>query len=144
MTVVNPDITAPFFDIIEPKHNDKIPAGTPLVVRGWAEDRQSGVDALEWQLDGGAFETASQNDWEDWRFEINDLTPGLHSIAVRLRDRQGNPTPLDAKAVVTIEVPQPFTPQDASDLVSIRAYLEDLLLYAQNHINTMFPEPSAS
>jgi hypothetical protein len=73
-------------------------------VNGGAEDRQTGVAAVEWSLDEGPYQTATfaPGSRVEWRFDIENLTSGVHTIALRFRDKKGNQTPRDAASVITI------------------------------------------
>lgn len=127
------DRTAPAFEIVLPQNNAQVPLGD-LAVSGWAEDRQSGVAAVEWSLDGDSYRAATITPGKrvDWRFEIPNLSSGVHTIALRFRDQKGNQTARDAASVITITATGAFKPKD--DLVSLRAYLDDLIEYAKNHV----------
>lgn len=135
------DFTPPKFGINFPKDGHKHTAGQPLRVNGWARDKQSGVAKLEWRLDANQPITVQNSpateDW-DWSFQVDDLsklTSGGHALTVQLFDDSGNPSAIEPRAVVTFEVAEVITPQVASDLVSLRAYLEDLLKFAHDHVN---------
>ncbi|MCI0698183.1 Ig-like domain-containing protein [candidate division KSB1 bacterium] len=131
------DKSAPDFEIVSPKNGATISPGT-LVVQGWAEDRQSGVDSVEWSLDGGSYNAATftpnpnDNRRVDWRFEIRNLISGTHTLEMRFRDKKGNQTSRNAASVITITAAAPYKPKD--DLASLRAYLDDLLLFASTHV----------
>jgi Tc toxin complex TcA C-terminal TcB-binding domain/Concanavalin A-like lectin/glucanases superfamily/ABC toxin N-terminal region/Bacterial Ig domain len=124
------DVTPPTFEIVAPKNNAQVPLGM-LAVNGWAEDRQSGVAAVEWSLDGGPYQAATitPGNRVNWRIEILILATGKHTIAMHFRDRKGNQT---ADTLITIYAAGAYKPKD--DLASLRAYLEDLLLYAKTHV----------
>src|SRR5262245_23471325 len=51
---------------------------------------------------------------------------------MRFRDKKGNQSPRSAASVIMITATAPFKPKD--DLASLRAYLEDLIKYAANHV----------
>ena len=68
---------------------------------------------------------------------VAQLSTKQHHVAVRLTDKAGNTTnPGDpaAPAIVDFEVAGVYRPQVANDLVSLRAYLEDLLEFSNNHV----------
>lgn len=138
--VIYRDVLAPTFEIVAPKNNAQVPLGK-LTVNGWAEDRQSGVAAVEWSLDGGPYLTATfvPGKRADWRFEIPNLASGVHTIALRFRDQKGNQTARDAASVITVTATGAYKPKD--DLASLRAYLEDLLLYATTHVEKKDNKP---
>ncbi len=135
--VVYRDRTPPTFEIVSPKNNATVPPGK-LAVSGWAEDRQSGVAAVEWSLDGDLTYrpvTIAPGRRVDWKFEIPNLSSGVHTIAMRFRDKKGNVTPRDAASVITITAAGAYKPKD--DLASLRAYLEDLIKYAATHVKVI-------
>lgn len=138
------DYAEPKYEIIAPQNNAQVPIGK-LIVRGWAEDRQSGVDVakVEWSLDGGDYQAARpadvirdpQNAYRvNWSFEIQNVSPGVHTIALRFRDQKGNQTARDAASVITITAAGAYKPEN--DLGSLRAYLDDLLKYAETRVET--------
>lgn len=131
------DLTAPTYEIISPKNNAQVPLAA-LVVNGRAEDRQSGVAAVEWALDGSSSYNQApftpdpqDNRRVNWRFEIPNLRSGPNTITIRFRDQKGNAT----LAVITVTAAGEFKPKD--DLASLRAYLEDLIEYAATHVKFM-------
>lgn len=134
------DFTPPKYEITFPKDGHRQPPGVPLKCYGISDDIQSAVAELRWSLDGGTYTTIKPPNknggfhW-DWSFDLPPLTTGLHSITALFKDGAGNETPLDEKAVITFEVAEVYHPQDANDLVSLRAYLEDLLRFSRLHIN---------
>lgn len=132
--VIYRDHTPPAFQIIAPVNEARLPIGR-VSVSGWAEDRQSGVAAIEWSLDDGPYQPVSMTPGPrvDWHFEF-DLPPGPHTVALRFRDRKSNVTPRTAGAVIALTGAGSFKPRDVNDLVGLRAYLEDLLWYAARHI----------
>ncbi len=132
--VVYRDRTPPAFEIVSPKDGATVPLGVPLKVNGWAEDHQSGVAAVEWSLDGGPFQsvTIAPGSHIEWRFDIQNLSSGVHTIALRFRDKKGNQTPRTAASVITITAAGAYKPE--GDLASLRAYLEDLIEYAAIHV----------
>jgi hypothetical protein len=127
------DKTPPTFAIASPKDGATVRAGAPLVVHGWAAD-PSGVAAVEWSLDGAAYQAASltadpgNSSRVNWRFELQNVAAGPHALALRFRDRPGNA----AAAALSVTAVEAYRPKD--DLVSLRAYLEDLLWYASTHV----------
>ena len=131
------DFRPPTFGIaFPPMKGHQQPSGQPLTFSGWAKDFQSGVAKLEWSHNGGAFrEIGHQGDWNSWSFTlpVAELSTGRHQLAVRLTDNVGNTTG-DAAAIVDFEVAGVYRPQVANDLVSLRAYLEDLLEFSNNHL----------
>ncbi|HSH80569.1 MAG TPA: LamG-like jellyroll fold domain-containing protein, partial [Herpetosiphonaceae bacterium] len=137
VTVLDIDRTAPFVDVLEPLDGAKIPGkstGTSVTVRGTAEDRQSGVSLVEWSLNNGTFSAATQTvtgTWSQWQANVAVPTYGLHTITVRFKDKAGNS---NAKPPIQIEVARAYKPKDTDDLLSPRAYLEDLLWFANTHV----------
>ncbi len=136
--IISNDITAPTFQITFPTNGYQHPVGQPLTVRGSASDPQTGVASLTWKLDQGAPQpVTSQADWANWSFVVpkESLASGLHRLVITLKDTQGNSSnPGMADAIIDFEVPQVYRPQVANDLVSMRAYLEDLLAFGRNHV----------
>lgn len=133
------DTTPPKFEIVSPKNGAIVPLGPPLEVNGWAEDRQSGVAAVEWSLDDSSnYQAASftpdpgDSRRVNWRFQIQNLASGVHTIALRFRDKKGHQTARDAASIITITAAGAYKPQN--DLASLRAYLEDLIEYAATHV----------
>ncbi|GLX01275.1 sulfite oxidase [Microtetraspora sp. NBRC 16547] len=76
-----------------PRDGDRVPAGrTTIAGVAWAQHR--GVDAVEVQVDGGAWRRATLADvpgpdtWRQWSIDW-DLEPGGHTISVRATDATG-------------------------------------------------------
>ena len=129
-----PDVTPPKNEIISPKDTAQVPLGA-LVVNGITEDRQSGVAAVEWSLDGSSSYSQAlltidpqDNRRVNWRFEIPNLRSGPNTITIRSRDQKGHA----ALSVITVTASGDYKPKD--DLASLRAYLEDLIEYAAIHV----------
>ncbi|MGH7491837.1 MAG: Ig-like domain-containing protein [bacterium] len=128
------DTTSPEIEIVSPKDGATVPLGLPLDVYGWAEDRQSGVAAIECSRDGVSIPPAEmvtdpQNRHRvNWRFVITNLDPGVRTITMRFRDKKGH----EKRRDITITATGAYKPE--GDLASLRAYLEDLLKYAEDHV----------
>jgi hypothetical protein len=136
------DGTPPDKEIVSPKNNAIVPLA-PLVVNGWAEDRQSGMAAVEWSLDGSAsynqapFTPDPGDKYRvNWRFEVPNLRSGPNTITMRFRDKKGHVT----LAAITVIAAGEYKPKN--DLGSLRAYLEDLILYASKHVTVLDKELS--
>jgi hypothetical protein len=139
------DTNPPRFNIASPKDGDIIPNNADVIVCGWADDPQTGIAKLEWKLDSGAWQSAPQNNWSSWSFTIPKATlkPGKHAVEIRLWDNAGNSSQPTADAITTFEVAESYEPQDVNDLVSLQAYLKDLLNFSCHHINTQVPSLGA-
>jgi len=145
--VTRPDLVdraPPAFQIVAPANNTRLPVGK-VAVYGWAQD-PSGVAAAEWSLDGGAYQAIlctpdpQIKNQVSWRFEF-DLAAGPHTVALRFRDGKGNTTPATAASAITLTGVAAYKPFD--DIMSLRAYLEDLLGYAATHVKKDASTPLA-
>jgi hypothetical protein len=143
------DPNAPYFEIRSPLDGFRIAAGQEeFRVEGAARDKQSGLAKLEWSLDGGTAVLAktwdppvvatADNDKTDWVIDVpaSHLSLGKHALTVYFTDDAGNRTTITSSAVLNFEVLRVYQPKNIHDLLSPREYLQQLLQFASNHINT--------
>jgi len=136
------DVTPPELRITTPPEGETFTLaanGVTVEVRGTASDTQTGVNQVEWALDGQAQFTPAipkaANDWSTWSAPIPIATAGNHTITIRARDKvtpTGNPTTLERDVIVA----QPFVPKDPEAAFSAAAYLDDLLDFATHRAKT--------
>ena len=148
LAFVGRDITPPHpphVKIDSPRDGHEHPKGEKLIVRGFAADLQSGIGALEWRLDNESSFEPVPPPWENWSFiiEAERLTPGLHSVEIRCQDKAGHWSDRHPDLILNFEVSDVYVPQDASDLVSVPAYLLDLLRFSRRRINMNYPSVDA-
>lgn len=133
------DFRPPKFMIKFPKDGHQQPFSQSLTVSGSASDVQSGIASLSWSLDGGTpHPPITSANWDNWSFPLPALSAGPHHVDVALTDNEGNttdPYPKNPGARVRFELSKAYRPQVATDLVSLRAYLEDLLEFSHYHVN---------
>jgi len=87
--------------ILDPSPNHRVPAATPIEMRGWAIGTDgSPISLIEYSLDDGTSwqpaQTATGHDrwsWTRWSAMIA-LTPGHHTLAVRTFDASGHAQPM--------------------------------------------------
>jgi len=97
------DATGPTLEINQAppsKIFDRGPA-FPVVIRGKVVDSQSGVKSIEWNLDGGPFQSFS-GDLSNWKIETT-IQPGSHTFIVRSVDQVNNPTERSVGVVAEID-----------------------------------------
>lgn len=136
------DTTSPALSITTPPEGETftLAAGSVSVeVRGTASDTQTGVDRVEWALDGQTQFTPAipkaANDWSTWVAPIPITTAGNRTITIRARDKvtpTGNLTTQQRGIVVA----EPFQPKDPEAVFSAAAYLDDLLDFATRRVKT--------
>lgn len=77
-----------------PRSGSSVPAGK-LKVGGSAWSQHTGIEKVEFQLDGGPWETAllgavpNLDTWVQWAGAV-EIGPGRHVVAVRATDKSGN------------------------------------------------------
>jgi hypothetical protein len=138
LTLLDPDVLAPDLQIVSPVEGAKFLGTTQvavipdtITVTAMATDLESGVDEVEWSLDGGSFSALSPAFGRlEWGAKIPMPPSGLHRVSVHAKDKAGNQT---AK-VVNFEITRQYQPKNANDLLTPRAYLEDLLWFAETHL----------
>ncbi len=90
--------------IDRPRPGSVVPAGT-VVVAGYAWAQNLGIEAVQVQVDGGAWQPAvlgaaiSADTWRQWVAEVV-LEPGRHELAVRAVDANGELQIADVAPVV--------------------------------------------
>ncbi len=87
-----------------PRSGDSVPAGA-LRVGGSAWAQHTGIERVEYRLDGGPWRDAelgavpSDDTWVQWAGQV-DVTPGDHRVTVRATDRSGyTQTPVPTSVV---------------------------------------------
>jgi hypothetical protein len=133
------DDTGPELDINYPPNNVKVPhdgKSARVNLLGTAKDAWSGVNRVEWSVDGGPSTPAlTNNGWAEWTapviFGPNDAGR-FHRVTVRAIDNVS----LLVEKTLDLEVARPYQPREAKDLVSVRAYLQDLLEFSETHART--------
>jgi hypothetical protein len=103
--------------------------GVPIEIAGTASDPTTGVQSVEWRLDGEAsWHTATNisGTWSNWRFTAHLPAPGFYKIEVRATDGAGNLTTDE----VALDVAVPFELED----VGFAAYLEDLMIFTGRRV----------
>lgn len=89
------DTTPPTVVIIHPYSPYPVlwvPGGITVLFEGTAFDEQTGVQTVQWQLDGGPQSPAEQTGagWSLWRIPVRLGNPGVHVVRVYAVDRVGN------------------------------------------------------
>ena len=136
------DTTPPALSITTPPEGETFTLaanGVTVEVRGTASDTQTGVDLVEWALDGQTQFTPAipkaANDWSTWSAPIPIATAGNHTITIRAKDKvtpTGNLATSNAACVVAAA----FEPKDPEAVFSAAAYLDDLLDFATRRAKT--------
>ena len=136
------DTTAPAMSITTPPEGETFTltgSSVTVEVRGTASDTQTGVDRVEWALDGQAQFTPAipeaANDWSTWSAAIPIAAPGNHTITIRARDKV-TPTGNLATQHRGVWVAEPFQPRDPEAVFTGTAYLDDLLSFATRRVKT--------
>jgi hypothetical protein len=137
------DNTHPQLSNLNPFDGYRLAVGQELIVTGTAQDKQSGLAKLEWELDripmGEIPLTGAQTDWK-----INagsSIPDGSHALYLYFTDKAGNRSDLSPSSVLEFEVLRIYEPKNIYDLLSPREYLQQLLYYSENHVNTDYPNP---
>ncbi|MBW7885274.1 MAG: hypothetical protein H3C34_22110, partial [Caldilineaceae bacterium] len=133
------DNSVPELEITYPQNNVKVPhdgRSGRIILKGTVKDPWSGVSRVEWSVDGGAFTPVLTGDgWANWTapvvFGPNDAGR-FHRVTVRAVDNLN----LSIEKQLDLEVARPYQPREAKDLVSSRAYLQDLLEFSETHART--------
>ena len=126
------DIGKPTIEITSPETNPhKITfkeEGVSVDVAGIASDPTSPIQSVQWRLDGGELNDATNvsGDWSNWRFTVDILTPGLHNLEVIATDGADNPN----TDTLPIDVAVPFELED----VNFAAYLKDLMIFTERRV----------
>jgi hypothetical protein len=133
------DRTPPRLEIINPTPDVKEILGTTsggiVQLRGTASDTHdatklySGVDRVEYALDGGTFIQViprAPGDWSTWSANVPIPAHDEHTITVRCIDKQGNATLSERRFVVAL----PFEVKD----LGAKSYLKDLLDFAARRL----------
>ncbi len=87
-----PILVASRIDVPSPLQT--LPAGE-VVIAGSAWAQQSGIEAVEVQVDGGPWEAAelasevSIDTWRQWRYVLPEAAPGRHWVSVRAISTEG-------------------------------------------------------
>lgn len=141
VTVKVIDITGPTLSITTPPAGETFPlsGGVATVeVKGTASDSQTGVSVVEWDLDGqNQFKPVipkAANDWSTWSVAIPITTASAHTIRIRAKDK-ATPTNV-SKQDRSIVVLLPSIPQDPQAAFGLGRYLDELLNFATQRINT--------
>jgi hypothetical protein len=132
-TITFVDTGAPEINITSPETSPHIvtwsEGGISVEIVGTASDLTTGVQSVEWRLDGEAlWHTATKDSetWSNWRFTAHLPAPGLYDIAVRATDGAGNPS----TDTVQLDVAVPFELED----VDFAAYLDDLMIFTRRRV----------
>jgi hypothetical protein len=128
---VSPDTIAPTLTITEPT-DTAIPGdetGKDVTVKGTAVDAHSGMQRVEYSLDGGPFQPATSTgaNWSTWSVTVRIPALNEHNVTVRAWDMSGNPTTKSIKLTVLL----PFRAEDVQNNTSPLGYLKNLLEFAK-------------
>ena len=126
-----PDTTGPTLNITDPKET-AIPGdetGKEVTVKGTAFDSQSGMQRVEYNLDGGAFQLANPTGaaFSTWSATVRIPALNEHTVTVRAWDIAGNQTTKSIKLSVLL----PFRAEDVQNNTSPLGYLKNLLEFAK-------------
>jgi hypothetical protein len=131
------DRTPPLLVITKPQDGETILDTTSLKIEGTVQDEKSGVDKVEWALDGQATFTlatlaaGANTVLRNWNATITPLPAvGEHTIQVRATDKEKNVT----LTQIAVDIPGAFTPKDPANVFGVAAYLDDLFLFAKNRL----------
>lgn len=132
-TLVARDATPPTLTVDSPPQNAPVnwaEGGAPVTLQGTARDTQTGVNRVEWALEGQTQFTLATprapGDWSSWSANIVLPDPDHQTIIVRARDTVGTPIAIQHR----LEIVFPFEPRDPLDVISPASYLDELLGYA--------------
>ena len=137
VTVQALDVTPPHVQITWPPKGQAFTSGTPITMRGHAQDGQSGMTGgrVEWSLTGGApFTTAtSSNNWADWQAPVSIGDFGAFTITIRAVDAAGN---VSTPQELPVQMVSSYQPTDIADRLSSREYLAALLTVIRDTVRT--------
>ena len=125
------DTTGPALNITEPT-DTAIPGdetGKDVTIKGTAADTHSGMQRVEYSLDGGPFQPATSTGaaWSTWNATVHIPALNEHTVTVRAWDVSGNPTTKSIKLSVLL----PFRAEDVQNNTSPLGYLKNLLEFAK-------------
>ncbi len=123
----------PQYDIIVPREGMKfgsLDGNAVIRIRGTARN-VLGVAKVEWSLDDGPFQLASYDPASFvWWAEVKMGGFGPHRLNVRFTDSNGYSTTLVRNTGVKL----PTKYESLEQMIDPQAYLQDLLVYAENHV----------
>jgi hypothetical protein len=130
------DTTGPTLTISSPQSGDIVTLnGSQVVVpfAGNIKDLESGVKQLDWSRSGSTTVNPITpiSSVGNWSVGIPFTQAGKQTIVVRATDNQGNVTTQE----VLVDVALPFTSVDSDDVLSAKAYLSDLFIFAANRLS---------
>src|SRR5215216_1899002 len=107
-----PDTIAPTLNITEPTET-AIPGdetGKDVTIKGTASDAHSGMQRVEYSLDGGPFQPATQTgtNWSTWSALVRIPALNEHTVTIRAWDVSGNSITKSIKLTVLL----PFRADD--------------------------------
>jgi hypothetical protein len=149
VAIVAKDTTPPTFRIDQPAPDQPFVSGSSGVtisVVGSAWDLQSGMvggkAAVEWSLNGRTPFTKAKtnNNWEQWKADVPITDYGSHVIHLRFTDRDGN----SVTHLHNVRVISSYRPKDVDERLAPRAYLEDVLRFARDHVTVPGEGPLSS
>jgi Tc toxin complex TcA C-terminal TcB-binding domain len=137
------DQTFPNCAIKTPFDGYRLASGQKLIVEVFAQDKQSGLAKLEWSLDDGPMNSIPLTGvTANLPIDVgSSIKAEKHSLSIYCTDNAGNRSVLTPSQVLNFEVLTNYIPKTIYDLLSPREYLQQLLSYSKNHINTNFPDP---
>lgn len=139
LSITAADRTVPDLEIISPLNGTTVvwaEGGITIEMNGTANDTESGVDRVQWSLDGENYTEAipqSPGNWATWDASVfisDEDGPGEYVINVQAIDRQGNIGSRD----LIIDVAETLEPRDPQDVFTLAAYLDDLLSFATDRV----------
>jgi len=127
------DTTSPLLRVDEPAEDAVLLAANPplqLTARGNALDEQSGLQSLEWTLDGVTYHPLTVDGAGNWSVGLVLQGFGYYALRLRGTDRSGNVQVLDRQ----FELASAYTPRTIDELLSPRSYLQALLKFVRAHV----------
>ncbi|HSE18100.1 MAG TPA: LamG-like jellyroll fold domain-containing protein [Pyrinomonadaceae bacterium] len=129
-----PDTIAPTLNITEPTET-AIPGdetGADVTIKGTASDAHSGLQRVEYSLDGGPFQPATPvGSWATWSAPVRIPAINEHTVTVRAWDMSGNSSTKSIKLTVLL----PFRAADVQNNTSPLGYLKNLIEFAKSHLS---------
>jgi hypothetical protein len=105
--------------------------GATINVRGWSEDANSGMQKVEWSINGQSRKQANTSDnWAHWSDSVVLKDNGEYRLDFFFTDNAN----LSWSESVTVTVSAKYKPKGLADLLSIRAYLDDLISFATANV----------